>query len=343
MLGQFKRHRSQFMMRHENHLSGLAGVLRRMFTMRVAGTMRNVLIAVPFAWLLVFFLLPFLLVAKISLSESELGQPPYGPLVRAVSGGTVIDRNSRTSIDVTSGYYVQAQLENFKAVFADPLYYQSYLNSLKIAGVSTLVCLLLGYPVAYGISRASRRSRNILLMLIILPFWTSFLVRIYAWMAILRNEGVINKMLLWSGIVEHPVVMLHTTFAVYAGIVYSYLPFMILPLYSTLEKLNRTLLEAAADLGARPARAFWRITFPLSLPGVIAGSMLVFIPAVGEYVIPELLGSDGTPMIGRVLWNEFFLNRDWPLASALALLMLLILVAPLMLFQRYRSRIDGAR
>jgi len=229
-------------------------------------------------------------------------------------------------------------LNNYTFLFTDPLYVSAYLYSLKVAAVSTLFCLLLGYPMAYVIARAAGTWRSVLLMLIVLPFWTSFLLRVYAWIGLLKHNGVINNILLYLGVIHQPLTMLQTDFAVYVGIVYSYLPFMILPLYANLEKHDAALLEAAADLGARPLTAFLRVTLPQSVPGILAGCLLVFIPAVGEYVVPSLLGRTDQLMIGRVLSDEFFENRDWPLASAVAILMLVLLVVPIMLFQRSSAR-----
>jgi putrescine transport system permease protein len=229
---------------------------------------------------------------------------------------------------------IQVNLGNFLFLVEDSLYWKAYLNSIKVAAVSTLLCLLIGYPMAYAIARAPSTWRNVLLMMVILPFWTSFLLRVYAWIGILKNNGLINNFLMWLGLIEQPIVMMQTDFAIYVGIVYSYLPFMILPLYSNLEKMDLTLLEAAADLGCRPFKAFVTITLPLSLPGVVAGSMLVFIPAVGEFVIPALLGAPDSLMIGKVLWTEFFSNRDWPVASAVAIALLTLLVIPIVLLQR---------
>jgi putrescine transport system permease protein len=237
---------------------------------------------------------------------------------------------------------VQLNFANYAYLFGDQLYVSSYLYSIKVAAISTLFCLLLGYPMALGIARSPPAARNVYLMLVILPFWTSFLLRVYAWIGLLKSNGVINNVLMSLGAINEPITMMQTDFAVYIGIVYSYLPFMILPLFSNLEKHDLTLLEAAADLGARPVSAFLRITLPLSMPGIIAGSLLVFIPAVGEYVIPSLLGRTDQLMIGRVLSDEFFSNRDWPVASAVAIAMLLLLVVPIMVFQRYQSREFGA-
>jgi putrescine transport system permease protein len=288
---------------------------------RLAGSGRALVIATPAIWLLFFFVIPFVIVFKISFAETQLSVPPYSPLVSWVEG-----------------QFLQLRLNmgNFLFLWQDTLYLQAFLNSLKVAAISTLWCLLLGYPMAYGIARSSPAYRNVLLLLIILPFWTSFLVRVYAWMGLLRNNGVINNLLMASGLINEPIVMLNTDFAMYIGIVYSYLPFMILPLYANLEKHDLGLLEAAIDLGSRPWRAFLQITLPLSRPGIIAGSMLVFIPAVGEFVIPRLLGATNSLMIGRVLWDEFFLNRDWPVASAVAICLLIVLVLPLLIFQRFQ-------
>jgi putrescine transport system permease protein len=237
---------------------------------------------------------------------------------------------------------IKLHLANYHFLFTDPLYLDSFFYSIKVATVSTLVCLLLGYPMALAIARATATRRSVLLMLVILPFWTSFLLRIYAWIGLLKDDGLINNALLALHLIHSPIQMANTSFAVYIGIVYSYLPFMVLPLYANLEKHDATLLEAAADLGAAPWKAFVRITLPLSIPGVVAGAMLVFIPAVGEYVIPTLLGSANQLMIGRVLSDEFFENRDWPVASAVAILILIVLLGPIVIFQRYRSRELGA-
>jgi putrescine transport system permease protein len=296
-----------------------SGIVRR------AGlTGRTLVIAVPWIWLLLFFLIPFVIVLKISFAETRwLGTPPYTPLFEWVSG-----------------QYLQIKISvaNYLFLLSDSLYVQAFLSSLKVAFISTVIALLIGYPMAYAIARANANWRNTLLLLIILPFWTSFLLRVYAWMGLLSNQGVINQVLMGLGITNEPIVMLQTDFAMYIGIVYSYLPFMILPLYSNLEKHDLTLLEAAVDLGCRPFRAFLSITLPLSKPGVIAGSMLVFIPAVGEFVIPRLLGGTDSLMIGRVLWDEYFLNRNWPIASAVAIALLLLLVIPIMIFQRYQAQ-----
>lgn len=283
---------------------------------------RRLVAGIPTVWLLLLFLIPFLIVFRISFSEVRLAIPPYTPLLSWRHGAP----------------HLQLHWSAYSFLFTDPLYVSSYLYSLKVAAVSTLFCLLIGYPMAYAIARSGAASRPVLLMLIVLPFWTSFLLRVYAWIGLLKNNGVINNVLLYLGVIQHPLVLLQTDFAVYIGIVYSYLPFMILPLYANLEKHDLTLLEAAADLGARPLRAFVRVTLPQSLAGIVAGSLLVFIPAVGEYVIPTLLGRTDQLMIGRVLSDEFFENRDWPVASAVAILVLLLLVVPIILFQRLERR-----
>ena len=288
---------------------------------------RTLVTAVPYLWLLLFFLAPFLIVLKISVSEMQLAMPPYQPLVTWISEGVVTLRIS---------------FENYAFLLEDSLYWKSYLNSIATAAISTVACLLIGYPMAYGIARSPAAWRNLLLLLVMLPFWTSFLLRVYAWIGILKNNGVINNVLMALGIIDEPIVMLQTNFAMYIGIVYSYLPFMVLPLYTAIEKLDDSLLEAAADLGCRPVKAFFRITVPLTMTGIIAGCMLVFIPAVGEFVIPALLGGPDSLMIGRVLWEEFFNNRDWPVASAVAIAMLLLLVVPIMIYQRSQGQQLGA-
>ncbi len=280
---------------------------------------RALVIAVPLLWLTVFFLIPFLVVAKISFSEAMIARPPYAPLWEYGENGEFI---------------WNAQLGNYAYLWEDSLYVNSYLSSIKIAAISTIFALLVGYPMAYYIARAEEPKRTLLLLLVILPFWTSFLLRVYAWIGFLKSNGVINNILMSLGIINEPIVMLQTDFAVYLGIVYTYLPFMILPLYANLVKLDGSLLEASGDLGAKPATTFFRITQPLSMPGVIAGCMLVFIPAIGEFVIPSLLGGPDTLMIGKVLWNEFFSNRDWPVASAVAIAMLALLVIPIMVLRR---------
>lgn len=291
------------------------------------GRMRWLVIAIPYLWLLALFLVPFLIVVKISLSEPALALPPYLPTFSFVDG--------------VSGFLDKLRafsLENYSFLFSDPLYIDSYLSSLKIAGISTAILLAIGFPFAYGIARAPGNWRPILLMLVVLPFWTSFLIRVYAWIGILKPEGLLSAFLMWLGVIDSPLQIINTQTAVVIGIVYSYLPFMVLPLYASLERLDASLLEAAADLGAPPWKAFWLVTVPLALPGIIAGCFLVFIPAVGEFVIPDLLGGSDTLMIGRTLWNEFFLNRDWPVSSAVAILLLLVLVVPIVLYQNIQRR-----
>lgn len=281
----------------------------------------------PMLWLLLFFAVPFLIVLKISFAEAVFGQsPPYTPLVEQAADGA-------TSLRLHAGSYA--------LLLQDPLYVAAYLKSLLFAGVSTLFCLLLGYPIAYGIARARPTWRMLLLVLVILPFWTSSLLRTYAMIGMLKANGVLTGALAAIGLVEPGTAILHTDLAVYIGIVYNYLPFMILPLTATLMRLDFDLLEAAADLGARPWQAFGRITLPLSMPGIIAGSLLVFIPAVGEFVIPDILGGPDALTIGRVLWTEFFTNRDWPLASGVAVAMLLLIVVPTLIFEYVENRSQG--
>lgn len=290
---------------------------------RVRSSGRALVVAMPYLWLLLFFLAPFAIVLKISFAEPRIGLPPYTALVEWIDAGYLA---------------IKLNLGNYAFLMEDALYAKAYLSSIRIAGVSTLLCLLIGYPMAYAIARTAPHRRTMLLILIILPFWTSFLIRVYAWIGLLKQNGLINNFLLWLGVIDEPLALINNDFAVYVGIVYSYLPFMVLPLYAVLEKMDISLLEAAADLGCRPVKAFLAITLPLSLPGIIAGSLLVFIPAVGEFVIPDLLGGPDTLMIGKILWSEFFNNRDWPVASSVAIAMLLLLVAPIMLFQHYRAK-----
>lgn len=283
---------------------------------------RTVLVGLPFFWLLVFFLLPLAIVLKISLAESVIGLPPYTPLI-ANDG---------------SGLRLQATAANFALLASDDLYLRAYLGALGYAALATLLCLLLGYPIAYAIARATRARRQLLLFVVLLPFWTSFLIRIYAWIAILKPSGLVNELLIGLGLIAEPLALLNNSFSIELGLVYSYLPFMILPLYGSLAALDEALVEAAADLGARPAQVFLAVILPLSLPGMIAGSLLVFIPATGEFVIPDLLGGPDTLMIGKVLWDEFFGNRDWPAASALAVVLVAALAIPILLAQKYIER-----
>jgi putrescine transport system permease protein len=283
---------------------------------------RRSVIGVPYLWLVLFFLAPFVIVFKISFSEMAYAIPPYTDLMTWAEQQLTLSLN----------------LGNYAYLFTDDLYLRAYLSSIRIAAIATVICLLVAYPIAYVIARAEPATRNALLMLVILPSWTSFLIRIYAWVGILKNNGLINNFLMWLGIIEEPIAMLNTEFAVYVGIVYAYLPFMVLPLYTNLMKLDNSLLEAAADLGAAPWKVFMTVTLPLSKAGMIAGSMLVFIPAVGEFIIPDMLGGAETLTIGKVLWQEFFNNRDWPVASAVAIVMLLLLLLPITLFHRYQAR-----
>ncbi|WP_300587026.1 ABC transporter permease subunit [Marivita sp.] len=288
---------------------------------------RFILIAVPYLWLVALFLIPFAIVLKISLSDVALARPPYFPQLDLSAGW-----------DGLRTFFSELDFENFWFLTTDDLYWKAYLSSLQIALTSTVMTLLVGYPIAYAMARSAPEWRPTLLMLVILPFWTSFLIRVYAWMGILSNEGLLNQFLLWLGVINEPLTILNTNTAVYIGIVYTYLPFMILPIYSALERLDDSLLEAAEDLGCSRLSAFWLVTIPLSKNGIIAGCFLVFIPVIGEFVIPSLLGGSGTLMIGKVLWEEFFSNRDWPVASAVAVILLLILVIPIILFQRNEQK-----
>jgi putrescine transport system permease protein len=298
--------------------------LRRLGGAGTSGPLgRWFVITLPYLWLAVFFLVPFLIVLKIAFANIQLSMPPVEPVV---------------TWTVDHVLQLRLHFSNFAFVFGDDLYVAAFLNSLKVAGISTALALLLGYPMAYGIARAPGAWRNILFLLVVLPFFTSFLLRVYAWLGLLGRNGPINDVLLGLGLVHEPLQMLQTNFAVYLGMVYSYLPFMVLPLYSAIEKLDLTLLEAAADLGCRPTKAFFTITLPLTREGIFAGCLLVFIPAVGEYVIPALLGGPDTLMIGRVVWDEFFGNRDWPVASALAIVLLAILSGFVLLLQRVQAR-----
>jgi putrescine transport system permease protein len=283
---------------------------------------RLALIAVPYAWLLALFMIPFVIVLKISLSDIALSIPPYTPTLK----------------DGLVAFFSALDFENFVFLASDSLYWKAYLSSLQIAAISTAITLCVGYPIAYAMARAPEEWRPTLMMLVILPFWTSFLIRVYAWMGILSQEGFLNQFLLWTGIISAPLTILNTNTAVYIGIVYTYLPFMILPIYSALDRLDGSLIEAAEDLGCSRFEAFWLVTIPLSKNGIIAGSFLVFIPALGEFVIPSLLGGSSTLMIGKVLWEEFFNNRDWPVASAVAVILLLILIIPIILFQRNQQK-----
>ena len=296
-------------------------------TRLIAAIANRAVILVPYLWLLIFFLVPFGIVLKISLSQTTIAMPPYMPVFGWDDGVSGFAANLR-----------ELSFDNYLWLVDDALYFNAYVSSVVIAAVSTLFALVIGYPLAYGMARAPESARPLLLMLVILPFWTSFLIRVYAWIGILKPEGLLNQFLMWAGVIDTPLQIMNTNTAIYIGIVYSYLPFMVLPLYATLEKMDYSLIEAAQDLGCPPISAFWKITFPLSLPGVVAGCLLVFIPAIGEFVIPDLLGGSQTLMIGKTLWNEFFSNRDWPVASAVAIVLLLILVVPMMFFQRAQAR-----
>ncbi|MEI1252141.1 ABC transporter permease subunit [Rhizobium aouanii] len=294
-----------------------------------SGLYNRLVIAIPYTWLLLFFLAPFFIVFRISLSTTAIAMPPYEPVFSLADGWAGLwSKIGELSFD------------NYSYLTEDSLYFNAYVSSVVIAGISTFLTLLIAYPIAYGMAQAPRSIRPTLVMLVILPFWTSFLIRVYSWIAILKPEGLLNQLLLSLHIIDSPLIILNTSTAVYIGIVYSYLPFMVLPLYSALEKMDGTLIEAAQDLGCTPIKAFWRVTFPLSIPGVVAGCMLVFIPAVGEFVIPDLLGGSQTLMIGKTLWNEFNANRDWPVSSAVATILLMILVIPIVFFQNAQAKAE---
>jgi putrescine transport system permease protein len=292
-------------------------------TRKLQFSLNGVIIAAPFYWLLIFFLAPFVIVFKISVAESLIASPPFSPLFDIAQNGALS---------------VHLVFDNYAYLWEDSLYIKTYVNSIRISTISTVLCLLLGYPIAYAIVRSAPTTRFVLLMLIILPFWTSFLLRIYAWMGLLADQGTINNILIYLGLINRPIRLMYSEFAVHIGIVYSYLPFMILPLYANMEKLDHTIHEAAADLGARPFTIFLTVTLPLTIPGIVAGSLLVFIPATGEFVIPDLLGGGNVLMIGRVLYDEFNANHDWPVASAVAIVLLLVLVIPMMLYQHIQSK-----
>jgi putrescine transport system permease protein len=300
---------------------------------RTSSWFQRIAVAVPYAWLAAFFLVPFVIVLKISFSHTELAQPPYGPILDATA-----------FLDVTAGleglksFIGELSAKNYELLASDWIYLSSFFKSLQVAFISTSLLLLIGFPLAYGIARSPRRWQGVLFLLIILPFWTSFLIRIYAWINILQRDGLFNAVLLALGVVDQPPVWLATDTAVYIGIVYSYLPFMVLPIYATLEKMDESLLEAAADLGCPRWKAFWLVTLPLSIKGVIAGALLCSIPIVGEFVIPDLLGSSSTQMIGQTIWTEFFANKDWPIASAVAIVLLGLLVVPIVIYQQIQMR-----
>lgn len=288
---------------------------------------RRAAIGIPYAWLIVFLLVPFAIVLRIALSQTELAQPPYSPVLDLSEGWQGL-----------KDFFSALSLANFKLLFGDPLYVSSYLRSLTFAATSTLILLAIGIPIAYGMARSPRRLQPVLVMAVILPFWTAFLIRIYAWITILQRDGLLNDALLALGVVSAPVTWLATDTAIFIGIVYSYLPFMVLPLYASFEKMDDTLLEAAADLGCPRWKAFWLVTLPLAQPGVIAGCLLCFIPIVGEFVIPDLLGGSDALFIGQTLWTEFFSNKDWPVASALATVLLAILLVPIVFYQAVQMR-----
>ena len=292
-------------------------------TRKLQFSLNGVIIAAPFYWLLIFFLAPFVIVFKISVAESLIASPPFSPLLDIAQNGALS---------------VHLVFDNYAYLWEDSLYIKTYVNSIRISTISTVLCLLLGYPIAYAIVRSAPTTRFVLLMLIILPFWTSFLLRIYAWMGLLADQGTINNILIYFGLINRPIRLMYSEFAVHIGIVYSYLPFMILPLYANMGKLDHTIHEAAADLGARPFTTFLTVTLPMTTPGIMAGSLLVFIPATGEFVIPDLLGGGNVLMIGRVLYDEFNANHDWPVASAVAIVLLLVLVIPMMLYQHIQSK-----
>ena len=288
---------------------------------------QRLIVLLPYLWLIAFFLVPFLIVLKISFSQTVIAQPPYVPVLDLAAGWQGLKT-----------FLAGLSLDAYGLLVSDALYLLSYLRSLEIAALSTAMLLALGLPIAYAITRSPRRWQGILVVAVVLPFWTSFLIRIYAWINILQREGLINDALLALGLIDQPIVWLATDKAIYIGIVYSYLPFMVLPIYATLEKLDESLLEAAADLGCPRWKAFWLITVPLALPGIAAGVLLCFIPIVGEFVIPDLLGGSGNLMIGQTLWTEFFSNKDWPVASAVALVLLVLLLVPILVYQRLQMR-----
>jgi putrescine transport system permease protein len=291
-------------------------------------TWRRFAIGLPYVWLLAFFLVPFLIVLKISLSQTEIAQPPYAPLLDLAAGwpGLVAFFNGLSG-------------DNYRLLISDPLYLLSYMKSIEIAAFSTIMLLVVGYPIAYAIARSPRRWQGVLVLLVALPFWTSLLIRIYAWMNILQRDGPLNNVLTALAIVSEPPAWLASDTAIYIGLVYSYLPFMVLPLYATLEKLDESLLEAAADLGCPRWKIFWLVTVPLSSAGILAGVLLCFIPIVGEFVVPDLLGASKAPMIGQTIWLEFFSNRDWPVASAVAVVLVCLLVTPIVIYQHQAMRI----
>jgi putrescine transport system permease protein len=298
-----------------------------------SGRGRLLVAGLPFVWLLVFFLAPFAIVLRMSLSERASSRPPYKPAFGWEDGPAGWWEKLR-----------QLSFDNFTGLIDEPLYLDAFVTSIRIAATATVILVLIGYPVAYAMARAPARLRPLLVMLAVLPFWTSFLIRVYAWIGILKPEGLLNTALMSLGLLDEPLQILDSEIAVQIGLVYSYLPFMLLPLYASLERLDGTLIEAAQDLGAPPWKAFWLVTVPLSLPGVLAGCFLVFIPALGEFVVPDLLGGSETLMIGKTLWTEFFNNRDWPLASAVAVVLLVIIVGPVLAYRQLEMRrLEAAR
>ena len=303
--------------------------MKRSARLRRPGDSRLVVL-IPYLWLLALFLVPFVIVLKISFSQTVMALPPYRPVLDLAAGWTGL-----------KDFAAHLTTDAYALLGSDDLYLRSYLKSLEVAGLSTALLLAIGYPIAYGIVRSPRALQPLLVMLVVLPFWTSFLIRVYAWMNILQRDGLLNDVLMRLQLIDAPRVWLSTDTAVYIGLVYSYLPFMVLPLYAVLEKLDPALLEAAADLGCTRLRAFWRVTFPLSLPGVTAGALLCFIPITGEFVIPDLLGGSRTLMIGQTLWTEFFSNRDWPVASAIAVALLVLLLVPILFYERLQKRAIG--
>jgi putrescine transport system permease protein len=290
----------------------------------------RLVVLIPYLWLIAFFLVPFVIVAKISLSQTVMALPPYRPLLDLTAGWAGL-----------KDFAAHLTLDAYALLGSDDIYLHSYLKSLEVAAVSTALLLLIGYPLAYGIARSPRGLQPLLVMLVVLPFWTSFLIRVYAWINILQRDGLLNDVLMRLHLIDAPRAWLASDTAIYIGVVYSYLPFMVLPLYAALEKIDASLLEAAADLGCPRARAFWRVTLPLSWPGIAAGALLCFIPITGEFVIPDLLGGSRTLMIGQTLWTEFFANRDWPVASAIAVALLALLLIPILVYERLQKRAIG--
>ncbi len=299
--------------------------LKKFFNAFEERSWKKIIIGTPFLWMLLLFLVPFVFVFQISLTELADTRPPYSSMIEW-AGDTAIS--------------IKFVFDNYILLWEDDIYYVAYINSIKVAFAATMGCLIIGYTMAYGIARAAPARRNIMLLAVIMPFWTSFLLRVYAWMGLLANHGIINNLLLWMGIIDEPLQIMYTNTAMFIVFVYSYLPFMILPLYACLEKLDTTLDEAAADLGAGPITTFLTITLPLSLPGILAGCMLTFIPAIGEYVVPSMVGGPESLMIGRVLFDEFFGNVDWPVACAVAIVLLIILVIPFMVYEHYNSKLE---